>query len=275
MSSLLKMNLEIFGENDKDFFTSAYKESYNIGEEVDTPSEPIEAIDNSPNSKVDETIVDSDKTPIIPSNNLEEKPKELTPKEIKELYEQYYGQTEISNQNETNQEYDEQTKSALELYKYLEENPHLVQAMREIDQSGYQKLNNYVPDELTRKMQQFEEYIEEQKFNAYVNELKSKYNDFDEEKVIKFAEENEVYNLEIAYKALKSEQPNVIDEKALREQIKKELLEELKQNSLSTQTIIGTHTEKPIVEEKPSLTARQSRIASAMGMTAEEYAKWI
>lgn len=284
MSKLLTMNLEIFGENDKDFFTKAFEESYNIGEEENIPSEDVEDTENGSEVEDEQTIVDNEEKPEnateTPEEEVEEKQKELTPQEIKELYEQYYGSPqEKPIQNETPQ-IDEQTQSALELYKFLEENPHLVQAMREVDQNGYEQINSYVPDEMTRKMQEFEAYIEEQQFNAYVNEVKSKYEDFDEDKVLEYAEAHDVYDLEVAYKAMKADELSKgVDEKALREelrkQIKNELLEELKQNSLSTQTIVGTQTEKPIENDKPTLSPKQNRIAKAMGMSAEEYSKWI
>lgn len=277
MSNLLIMNLEIFGENDKDFFTNAFEESYNISEEDNTPSEDVGDAETGSNKEDEQTIVENEETPEKPTEEVkDEKPKELTPQEIKALYEKYYGAPqEQPVQNESHQEVDAETQSALELYKFLEENPHLVQAMRQVDENGYQQLNNFVPDEMTRKMQEFEEFIEEQKFNAYLGELKSKFDDFDEDKVLQYAEDHEVYDLEVAYKALKAEQTPKVDENALREQIKKELLEELKQNSLSTQTIIGSQTEKPVEQNKVTLSPRENRIAQAMGMTAEEYAKWM
>lgn len=277
MNNLLIMNLEIFGENDKDFFTNAFKESYNISEEDNAPSEDVGDAETGSNEEDEQTIVENEETPEKPTEEVkDEKPKELTPQEIKALYEEYYGAPqEQPVQNESHQEVDAETQSALELYKFLEENPHLVQAMRQVDENGYQQLNNFVPDEMTRKMQEFEEFIEEQKFNAYLGELKSKFDDFDEDKVLQYAEDHEVYDLEVAYKALKAEQTPKVDENALREQIKKELLEELKQNSLSTQTIIGSQTEKPVEQNKVTLSPRENRIAQAMGMTAEEYAKWI
>lgn len=277
MNNLLIMNLEIFGENDKDFFTNAFKESYNISEEDNTPSEDVGDAQTGSNEEDEQTIVENEETPENPTEEVkDEKPKELTPQEIKALYEEYYGiPQEQPIQKESHQEVDAETQSALELYKFLEENPHLVQAMRQVDENGYQQLNNFVPDEMTRKMQEFEEFIEEQKFNAYLGELKSKFDDFDEDKVLQYAEDHEVYDLEVAYKALKAEQIPKVDENALREQIKKELLEELKQNSLSTQTIIGSQAEKPVEQNKVTLSPRENRIAQAMGMTAEEYAKWI
>lgn len=257
------MNLKMFSmDDDRDFFTSAFNEAYEItapSDEPEIPSEPIEEPENV--SDVEEVE--------IPNEDKEVR-YNLNDEELARLYEERFG-TQEANQ----QEVDEHTQSALDLYKYLEENPHLVQAMRNIDAEGYKNLNNYVPDELTKKVKEMEEFMQEQRYNQYVSGLKDKYSDFDEDKVLEYAEKHDVLDLEIAYKALKSEiikEPN-IDE--LRKQIKEELLNELKQNSLDTQSIVGGISQKPIKQdESVRLTSREERIAKAMGISPTEYAKW-
>ena len=258
------MNLKIFGNFGKDFFTNAFNEAYNIGEEQnevsEVPSEVVEEAESVPNPPSEEIPVKEEETS-----------KKLSKEEIKEMYEEYFGKEEVNQEPEL----DENTKSALELYKYLEENPHLVQAMRDVDAQGYNQLNSYVPDETTKKIQELEEYIQEQKYNAYVKDLKDKFEDFNEDEVLEYAEKHEVYDLEIAYKALKSEKMEKPDMEELRRQIKEELLAELKQNSLSTQSVIGVNSQKPINNsDEVSLSNREQRIARAMGLTPSEYAKW-
>ena len=134
------MNLKIFGNFGKDFFTNAFNEAYNIGEEqnevIEAPSEVAQETESVPNPPVEE----------IPSEK-EETSKKPSKEEIKEMYEEYFGTQEVSQEPQL----DENTKSALELYKYLEENPHLVQAMRDVDVNGYNQLNSFVPDETTKK----------------------------------------------------------------------------------------------------------------------------
>ena len=164
MKDKLTMNLRIFSDADKDFFTSAFESAYNIGEEDNnTTSEDVGDTQNVSNSEPDQKV-DEVKEP----SQIEDK--ELSPEQIKELYEKHFGK-----QEEKEPELDEQTKSAIELFKYLEQNPHLVQAMRDVDVEGYNQLNNYVPDELTKKVQEMEEYIQEQRYNAYISELKDKF----------------------------------------------------------------------------------------------------
>lgn len=262
---LYKMNLNMFGmSDDRDFFTSAFNEAYSITDSTEAPSEVVEEPVSDSNDVVDE----------IPSEEPQEAPK-LSEEEIKRLYEERFGKQEEEVEEENTPVYDEQTQSALELYKYLEQNPHLVQAMRNVDVEGYQKLNNFVPDELTKKVQELEEYIEEQRYNQYINTLKNKYSDFEEEKVLEYAEKHDVLDLEIAYKAMKSDsvkEPNIEE---LRRQIKEELLNELKQNSLDAQSIVGGISQKPIKQDDTvKLSNREERIARAMGMSSSEYAKW-
>lgn len=258
-----RMNLKFFGEFGKDFFTNAFNEAYNITEgtnEVpDTPSEPIESPESVSNEQVEEIPAEVEETPQKPSKE-----------EIERMYKEYFGEPQVNEKPEL----DEETKSALELYKYLEENPHLIQAMRDVDVQGYSTLNNYVPDELTKKVQQMEEYIQEQQYNAYIKDLTSKYEDFNEDEVLEYAEKHEVLDLEIAYKAMKADKVKEPNMEEIREQIKKELLEELKQNSLSTQSIVGDATQKPIETNEVKLSAKEQRIAKAMGMSPQEYAKW-
>lgn len=263
-NNILSMNLQIFGDFGKDFFTNAFEEAYNIGEEteevVEAPSDAPESNESVSNEQVEELPTQTEETPKKPSKD-----------EVKQLYEEYYSD---SKEQSSEPVLDEQTQSALELYKYLEENPHLIQAMRDVDVNGYQQLNSYVPDEITKKMNELEEYIQEQKYNSYVNELKTKYNDFDEDKVLQYAEEHEVYDLEIAYKALKADVIKEPDIDTLKAQIREELLAELKQNSLSTQSIIGGISQKPVSQTEVNLSSKEQRIARAMGMSNEEYAKW-
>lgn len=261
---ICKMNLQMFSMNDdRDFFTSAFNEAYSITDNTEAPSEPIEEPVSDSVEEVEETPVETTPVPYNPNDD-----------ELRRLYEERFGKEE-EPQQEVSPVYDEEAQSALELYKYLEQNPHLVQAMRNVDVEGYTNLNNFVPDELTKKVKEMEEFIEEQRYNSYVSGLKNKYFDFDEDKVLEYAEKHDVLNLEVAYKAMKADNVKEPNMEELRKQIKEELLNELKQNSLETQSIVGQMSQKPIKQDDTvNLSSRESRIAKAMGMTPSEYAKW-
>lgn len=259
-----KMNLCMFSmEDDRDFFTSAFNEAYSITDDTEAPSEPVEEPVSDSNEEVEETPIEKEETPYNPNDE-----------ELRRLYEERFGVQEEDEEDDT-PVYDEKTQSALELYKYLEQNPHLVQAMRNVDMEGYKNLNNFVPDELTKKVKEMEDFIEEQRYEKYVNGLKNKYSDFDEDKVLEYAEKHDVLNLEVAYKAMKAENVKEPDIEELRKQIKEELLNELKQNSLETQSIVGGISQKPIKQDDTvNLSNRELRIAKAMGLSPSEYAKW-
>ena len=259
-----KMNLQMFSMNDdRDFFTSAFNEAYSITDNTEAPSDAVEEPVSDSVEEVEETPVEDVKEPYNPNDE-----------ELIRLYEERFGKEE-ETQEEVSPVYDEETQSALELYKYLEQNPHLVQAMRDVDVEGYKNLNNFVPDELTKRVKEMEEFIEEQRYNSYVSELKNKYSDFDEDKVLEYAEKHDVLNLEVAYKAMKADSVKEPNMEELRKQIKEELLNELKQNSLETQSIVGGVSQKPInQDESVRLSSREERIARAMGMTPSEYNKW-
>ena len=262
-----KMNLCMFGmEDDRDFFTSAFNEAYSITDNTEAPSEPVEEPVSDSVDEVEETPVETTPEPYNPNDE-----------ELRRLYEERFGVQEEEDEKEEDDTpvYDEKTQSALELYKYLEQNPHLVQAMRNVDMEGYKNLNNFVPDELTKKVKEMEDFIEEQRYEKYVNGLKNKYSDFDEDKVLEYAEKHDVLNLEVAYKAMKAENVKEPDIEELRKQIKEELLNELKQNSLETQSIVGGISQKPIKQDDTvNLSNRELRIAKAMGLSPSEYAKW-
>ena len=248
---ICKMNLQMFGMNDdRDFFTSAFNEAYSITDNTEAPSEPIEEPVSDSVEEVEETPVETTPEPYNPNDD-----------ELRRLYEERFGKEE-EPQQEANPVYDEETQSALEVYKYL-------------DVEGYKELNNFVPDELTKKVKEMEDFIEEQRYNSYVSGLKNKYSDFDEDKVLEYAEKHDVLNLEVAYKAMKADSVKEPNMEELRKQIKEELLNELKQNSLETQSIVGQMSQKPIKQDDTvNLSNRESRIAKAMGMTPSEYAKW-
>ena len=252
-----KINLKFFFESEKDFFTNAFNEAYNIGVEEDNsnpPSEPVESPETgSEGEQVQEPAKEEETAP------------ELTKEQIKEMYEQYYGKPE-------------ETQNALELYQYLMNNPELVEAMRGVDVTKHEELQQYVPDEIHKKLNALEDYVQEQKYQQYISDLKNKFDDFDEDKVLEYAEKHEVYDLEVAYKALKSEDNKAPDleelKKQIREEMKKELLEEIKQNNEGTNSIIGGGSVAPDSSDEVKLTAKEEKIAKAMGMTPAEYNKW-
>lgn len=267
---------------DKNFFDNAFNNAYTItdDESIDNGVESdLEASDSSSNVEVEETQ-DTDKKEVQePTTMSVDGIGEITQEQIKEWYEKANQKEEPQHINEEKEiEYPQDVKDALELYKYLEENPHLIQSLQGANPQAYQDLNQIVPDETTRRIKELEDYIDEQRYESYIRDLKGKFSDFDEDKVLEYAEKHDVTDLEVAYKALKADsiKPPNMDalRQQIREEVKKEIMEELKSNSLNTQSIISTTDQANHVKEEPQLTAKQMRVAQGLGMTASEYAKW-
>lgn len=114
-----------------------------------------------------------------------------------------------------------------------------------------------------------------------IESLKSQHSDFDPQTVVQFALERQIPNLRDAYllhKATIGQQtaPQAVDEGALREQIKQEILAELTAGQNDTGSLIGAQGGgvKPVQQQGPQLTAQEMRIAKEFGMTPEQYAKY-
>lgn len=262
-----KMNLQLF--NDSEFFKNAFDEVYNIednGNNIDIPENAPETPVSDNNEETIETSNEVEETVTEPSDEV--KSDTLTREELLEALKSMNNPQEV--------EIDEETQQALELMNYLKANPNIIQAMSEVDPQAHQTLNSYVPNELSKKLEEIENFMVEQKYQSYVSEMKNKYEDYDADKVLEFAEKHDITNLEVAYKALKAESTPSFDEKAYRAKLEKEIREQImkEQNQIAndTQTIIGTQGDVPQVKKEVSLTLAEKRVAQGLGMSFEEYA---
>ena len=275
-----KMNLQLFAYKDygtSNFFEEAFASAYTSDDNddnsnTDVPSDTTEAPVSDDTDEVDEIPDGDDETPEdVPQDVVEDVPNVSTPQLTKEelIEAMKASQTPV---------YNEETQQAIELMNYLKENPHLVGALRDTDPTAYQEMNNFVPDEMTKKMQEFEEFMVEQQYQKVVSVMKSKYSDYDEDKVLEFAEEHDIADLEVAYKALSADSKPKFDVEAertkLREQIKAELMKEMRENASSTSTIVGSGGDVPPVQDEVVITQQEKRVAQMLGMSVDEYTKY-
>lgn len=274
------MNLQLFAYKDygtSNFFEEAFASAYTSDDNddnsnTDVPSDPIEAPVSDDIDEVDEIPGDDDETPDdVPQDVTDDVPDVATPQLTKE---------ELIEAFKTSQTpvYDEETQQAIELMNYLKENPQLIGALRDTDPTAYQEMNNFVPDEMTRKMQEFEEFMVEQQYQKVVQTMKTKYSDYDEEKVLEFAEQHDIADLEVAYKALSADSKPKFDLEAertkLREQIKAEVMKEMRENASNTSTIVGSGGDVPPVQDEVVITQQEKRVAQMLGMSVDEYTKY-
>lgn len=268
-----KMNLQLFADYGIDFFKNAFNEEYSVDEveetgnniDVQGASEGVGATESDSNDEVDQMVDEVDETPTEPTTQPPVQP-QLTQEELIEAFRK--AQEPVV---------DEKTQQAIELMEFLEQNPQLIEAMRTVDASAHQTLNNFIPDEVSKKLQELEEFKIEQEYQAIVRDMKTKYPDFDEEKVLETVEKYGLNDLEIGYKIYKSENAPTFDveaeRKKLREEMKAEIMRELKNDISNTSSIIG-QGDVPPAKQEVVLSQQERRVAENLGMSVEEYAKW-
>lgn len=262
-----RFDLQLF--NDSDFFKQAFEEAYKEEEKVDNIVESDLKGSENPSDDKDDVIVDKvEETPPVVEEKVEAPP--ITQEDLIKAIQ------EATNQEKP--QMDPETEQALELMAYLKENPHLVQAMREVDIEGHQELNSFVPDEVTKKIQELEEFMLEQQYQKLITEITTKYPDFDEEKVINYAQEHGLDDLEVAYKALKSDTIQGMDLEAERAKIREEerakILSELRKDATNTSTIVDSNGTSPIMQTETVISQQEKNVAFNLGMSSEEYIKW-
>lgn len=167
----------------------------------------------------------------------------------------------------------EQIEIAQKYYQAVNNDPELAKRIAEEHNLPYISPSDARVKELEAK---YNDLLLQQE----ISNLESKYDDFDTRAVVQTAYEKNITNLEDAYLLMKAanqkETPaqETIDIEALKEQIRQELLSELKSNT-DTTSVIGTGgVATPVTDNEPQLTPAQARVAANMGMSAKEYAKW-
>lgn len=126
------------------------------------------------------------------------------------------------------------------------------------------------------EFEQMKEQYEMMLVKQEVELMKTKYTDFDEDAVVKIAVEKQFDNLEDAYLFNKAKQgvAQPVDINSIKDQIRQEILSEIQLNG-NTNSIIGSKgVAQPIVDDTPTLTQAELRVATGLGMSPKEYAKW-
>jgi len=162
-------------------------------------------------------------------------------------------------------------KDALELYEHLKSNPDIVEALENGDTSVIRDnpiLQKLKPKD--EKMTQAELELASLKLDTQIKDLKAKYPDFDEMKVLEEADKRGIADLEFVYKAI-----SATDIESVRAQIEKEVREkltkEIQQNGLETSTFVKT--EQPSTLANYGLSPEEQAIADNMGVSYKDYAR--
>lgn len=167
----------------------------------------------------------------------------------------------------------EELAEAVEVFNYLKENPQIVQALQAIDEQGVVDkgvMQKTSPESAMMKQLYYNQKSME--VDMQLDKLRDKYGEFDAVEVLNMAAQLKTEDLEHAYKLVNYDKI-AVDQQKLKEQVKAELKAELEQNRLKTQTIVSA----PSSQMQPNLntlTPEEVRVATGMGLSAEDYSKW-
>lgn len=194
--------------------------------------------------------------------------------DVKELIKQTQEAQNLRTNAERLYKENQSNQTAVQYYQKMMEDPEYAKAFAQ---------DRGLPfiDPQQQAVQELEQNYRNLLLERDIESLKSQHSDFDPQTVVQFALERQIPNLRDAYllqKATVAQQstPQSMDEGALREQIKQEILAELTASQADTGSLIGAQGggAKPIQEQGPQLTAQEIRIAQEFGLTPEQYAKY-
>lgn len=242
-------------------------EQYRAMKERETnPVEEIEQVKPVEEVKVDEPKVDEVKDDFVEINGEQIK--------IDELKNGYLRQSDYTKKTQKLASEKKEAEEALSFYQQLKQNPQAVESINSTMQTprGLDPTQQQISD--------LEDKLYDMIIEKEVVELQAKYEDFEVMDVMKVASERNLTNLEDAYHIYKAtNKPSGgdvggnMDIDKIREDLKKEILAEI--NGDNTDSIISTKGGVVATGKKEVVISKgEARVASAMGMGLDEYAKW-
>lgn len=192
--------------------------------------------------------------------------------EIKEWKNGHMRQSDYTKKTQEVSAQRKEAERAMQVYKLLESNPQLVQALQNGDftQAAQNPVlqnalggNKYVED-LAQKVATIE-------LDGMINGLKSRYNDFNEVEVLNEADRLGIADLEFVYHALQGKKVPQMREQ-LEKDIRTKLTEQIRKNGLDTSTMISDN-DQPTHTANFGLSEAELSVAGKMGISPEAYAK--
>lgn len=194
--------------------------------------------------------------------------KEVT---IDELKNGYLRQSDYTKKTQQLSHQRKEVEDAVKFYEHLKNNPEITQQLQQVTS---------VPrtiDPTQTKVVELEQKMYDMMLEREIETLQSKYSDFEVMEVVEMASQKQLTNLEDAYHLVKSSKGSTqqtVDIDKLKEDLRKELLKEIG-SSVETGSIITTGSQGMVVSHNlPILSQGEIKVATSMGMTPEEYAKW-
>lgn len=189
--------------------------------------------------------------------------------DLKEWKNGYMRQSDYTRKTQEIARQRQENKEAYELYTYLKNNPQMAQALANGDTSVVQNnpmFNNLNP--LNSQIENLNMKLAGLELDGMINQLKSRYKDFDEVEVLTEADRLGVSDLEFVYNALQGKKLPTLKEQ-LQKEIEKSITEKIRQNGIETQSIINTND--AVASNSHGLSDAEIAIARKMGLTPEQY----
>lgn len=228
--------------------------------QVEQPAIPSEAVVEQSKEVVDDKPI-----------TVEVDGKEVT---IDELKNGYLRQSDYTKKTQEVAHQRKETEEAIKLYEHLKNNPEITQQLQQVTS---------VPrsiDPTQSKVVELEQKMYDMMLEREIETLQSKYSDFEVMEVIEMASQKQLTNLEDAYHLVKSQKQGgqvsmqSADIEKIKEDLRKELLKEIG-SSVETSSIITPGSQQMVqAPNLPSLSQGEIKVATSMGMSPEEYAKW-
>lgn len=247
---LKNLNIQLFADGDVDTIDVQ-------------PQEPT----NQPEPTQQESIEQPTETPQEPTQQQVDNLLELegigkvSIEDIKEWRQGYLRQSDYTRKTTELAKTRKEMEDAVILYEYLKANPHVAQKLKETEvaQVKPEIANRFDPT--FNRVEQLEAKIAGYELDMEINRLKTKYPDFNEVAVLQEASKRGITDLEFIHKALSASKPQPDLRSQIEAEVRQKLLQELKQNSQDTQTIISTN-DIPSVKTY-NLSKDEERIAKA------------
>lgn len=196
----------------------------------------------------------------------------VTPEQIMEWRSGNLRQSDYTKKTQELARQREQMHEALELFEHLKKNPQLIEAIAE---NGDAYTGNVVRT-ATPEHEAIQQIMYNQKsleVDLKLNDLRSRYGDFDETQLFERATALGTEDLETVLKSMKYETVAGIDENAIIEKAKKQLMAELEAKKSSVATVVSSKS-GTVAKNKVTLTKEEQRIADGMGISYKDYVKW-
>lgn len=229
-------------------------DSQTEGEEVTNPSDLSE----------EENVQDIQDTP----QYIDLDGEQLTLEQIREFKQGYLRQSDYTKKTQILAQERERLKEAVELYEYLQSNPEIAQRLVEEDTG----VKNIAPTQENQMLKDLSYKIATIELEAQLDKLKAKDPDLDEIELLTIANQRGV-NLDDAYNIYRGLNFDKILERKLKEQ-SANLTKQIQQNGNVTKTLISG-ADKVNKNANYGLSDAQLNMAKKLGMTPEEYAKWM